>query len=212
MGPQSADPPDPDPLTGGWRGRGVRGAGSSQVCRYIILLRERALNIHTGSVILLSVVLATVALLVTLNGLWVGHLRIRALDERLQSATSGHADVDRMAAIQRDQGLDIAAVQGDLERWHAELLIALKTGIEHVDRAESRVQSTLRSANKKFEAAGFEAPGVEAEMEGLQLLDAEGGGEGELPPLRPVLEDGAENRRSIVPGLSEAELQQLRGT
>lgn len=158
----------------------------------------------------LAVGIALVALLGVLNGVWAGHQRFRVLEE-YQAAQRKRADewLD-IAAEVPSQREKIDAIRKDLERWHVELITAVAEGIDRVDRAESRVQATLSSAEKKFKKAGFEAPGVEAEIEGLRLLDGAGSGEGGMLPVQEGVEsDGG--RPSPVPGLTLGELKQVRG-
>ncbi len=98
-----------------------------------------------------------------------------------------------------------------LERKMAQLTIAVAEGIERVDRAESRVQTTLRSAQAKFAAGGYEHAGVLAEIDNLPDDDGAGseGAQLQLVPenLAPAVEGDAP---SGIPGMTLAQVEQIR--
>lgn len=92
-----------------------------------------------------------------------------------------------------------------------ELTIAVAHGIEHVDRAERRVQTTLRSAHSKFAKGGYEDPNVDAEIANLPDVDGEGGG-GEQLSLLPdeVALPAADNSPSGIPGMTVDQANAIR--
>lgn len=51
-------------------------------------------------------------------------------------------------------------------------------------RAEERARAVVRSARKELEASGVDHAGLEAEAGELRLLDDDGGGDGEVQPVR----------------------------
>jgi len=97
------------------------------------------------------------------------------------------------------EGLRASALSIDrLERDVKDLFKAVAEGIEHVDRNEKRVRGILTGARRRFEAAGFEDPGVDAEVASLPKLDEASGGE---EPMQPVPEDMELGSWGSVPGM-----------
>ena len=100
------------------------------------------------------------------------------------------------SAVSEPEGLD--QVQADL----ANLTLAVAEGIERVDRSERRIRSVVKSAKRRFEAAGFDDPGLEAEASTLPRLDEIERAEERLPDLQPHV--GVDNSGSaawkVVPG------------
>lgn len=127
--------------------------------------------------------------------------------EVVAAAVAAHMErIDALAAV-----VDELAAQGkDIEDRVREYVIALAEGIERVDRSERRVKATVNRARKELEAVGLVDPGVEAEAEELRLVDvARGSKRGMFPVSEPVA-PGADPPSSI-PGVSAAQLRQLRG-
>jgi len=78
---------------------------------------------------------------------------------------------------------------------------AVAEGIDHVERNEKRVRGILTGAKRRFETAGYEDPGVEAEVASLPAID-----EGSRGPeeLQPVPEDVEMGPWASVPGMRSA--------
>jgi len=84
---------------------------------------------------------------------------------------------------------------------------AVAQGIDHVERVERRIRGTVRRARKELADNGFEHDGLEAEAEGLHLVDGDGGEEGWVPPMQQDVGDAP----SSIPGLSRMQLLRIRG-
>lgn len=127
--------------------------------------------------------------------------------EVVAAAVAAHVErIDALAGV-----VDELASQGkDLDDRVREYVIALAEGIERVDRSERRVKATVARARKELEASGLVDPGVEAEAEELRLVDAARGSDrGMFPVSTPVVP--AVETPSSIPGVSAAQLRQLRG-
>jgi len=88
-----------------------------------------------------------------------------------------------------------------------DLTIAIDSGIKHVERAEARVRGVVTRAKRELADKGVEAPGLEAEMGELQLLDGDTvfeQGMQQLPPDVEVPEP------SSIPGITADELRRAR--
>ena len=88
----------------------------------------------------------------------------------------------------------------DSRLWEAieRLTSAVAEGIDHVERKSKRIDGVIASAKRRFEAEGYQDPGLDAEADSLPQLDAFGGGEEQLQDLP---NDVAPNPFSAVPGL-----------
>jgi len=75
---------------------------------------------------------------------------------------------------------------------------AVAEGIDHVDRNEKRVRGILTGARNRFASAGYEDPGVEAEVESLPEVNEAPSQEEQLPPVPEDLELGS---WGAVPGM-----------
>ena len=64
-----------------------------------------------------------------------------------------------------------------------QLTAAVAHGIDHVDRNEKRVRGIVNGAQRRFNAAGFEDAGVDAEADSLPGVDAASGAEEGVSPL-----------------------------
>lgn len=111
------------------------------------------------------------------------------------------------------QPYDDAWVHGalaDLTARVQDQTLAIEEGIERVGRAEQRVKETVRRAKARATAAGYEDPGIEAEIAELQRRDGEGGEEQRLR----LLHDGvgeAESSPSSIHGVTIEQLHRARG-
>lgn len=94
-----------------------------------------------------------------------------------------------------------------LELGLKRLTAAVAEGIENVARSERRVRSAIRRAQERFDAAGFEDEGLEAEAAALPEYDeGSGGPEGVQTVLGPLEAsepaDTRPNPWSVVPGMN----------
>jgi len=80
---------------------------------------------------------------------------------------------------------------------------AVADGIDHVDRNEKRVRGIVTGAKRRFEAAGFIDPGVEAEIDTLPELNGQLSVAEELSAVPEDL--GATGPPAGVPGVVPAE-------
>ncbi len=159
------------------------------------MLLEQPERIHSPMHIVI-VWIAIAALVAALGGTsWVLHSFLDRF-ERLESTWT--------EALEE---IDGTPVEDKLER----LTIAVAEGIAHVDRAERRVATTLRSAHSKFAKSGFEHAGVEAEIENLPDLDGEGSEDGQLRLMPEDVEvSGPDNSPSGIPGMTVDQANQIR--
>jgi len=101
-------------------------------------------------------------------------------------------------------------LQASFLNSHKELLFAVEEGIQRTERAERRIRTTIRSAQKKLADSGLADDAVDAEVAGLRLLDGEREPEGGVPPVREGVEDVTEQASSIK-GVSLDTLRRARG-
>lgn len=90
-----------------------------------------------------------------------------------------------------------------VESEFAELRTAVGHGIEHVDRTERRIKSTVRRAERRLDEAGFRDEGVEAEAANLRGDDADARPEErvpDLPNLVAVPGNTGPTPRGVIPG------------
>lgn len=69
----------------------------------------------------------------------------------------------------------LRAEYAQIDAWRDDLTIAVAEGIKNVERAENRVKATVRRAQEKLRAHGFESESLDAEAEDLRLADARRG-------------------------------------
>ena len=138
------------------------------------------------------------------------HLSLHHMLEQTQTEPTPPYDDqairDTLGILRRDFGSDLEETATRIRN----LTQAVAEGIERVDRSERRIGATIKRAQEKLALAGYEDPGVEAEVEGLRLLDGDGIGTGGLPAVPPDV-GGAGDQRSSVPGVTVAQLQRVRG-
>lgn len=133
----------------------------------------------------------------------------RALERTRSVPAPSYDDAELRSAVAANKD----AIDDHAMRWAREnklQTIAIAEGIERVDRSERRVAATVARAEKKLAESGFEDPGIQAELEGLHLLDGDRIGTGGVPPLQPSLDDPGD-RPSSIPGVTVAELRKVRG-
>lgn len=142
--------------------------------------------------------------------LWRGHRRRERLMDLVNTEPSPEFNEEPIRADLEDLRKDTLT---DLEEMAVRikgLTVAVAEGIERVDRSERRIGATIKRAQTKLALAGYEDPGVEAEVEGLRVLDGDGIETGELPTV-PSDVGSAGDRDSSVPGVTVAQLQKVRG-
>jgi len=97
-----------------------------------------------------------------------------------------------------------------LEQQFKDVLQAVAEGIERTERAERRVQQTVKRARKELKESGLEDPGLEAESEQLRISDGDRGQGDGLRPL-PARVAAATEEASSIKGVSAAVLSRVRG-
>lgn len=90
----------------------------------------------------------------------------------------------------------------------ADLLQAVAQGIQHVERSERRVKSTLQRTRQKLRENGMEDAAVEAEFS--ELRDVDGGGS-EPEPMPAVSTEMGNGAYSSVEGVTSEQLMRARG-
>lgn len=95
-----------------------------------------------------------------------------------------------------------------LENQVDDQTLAIAEGIERVGRAEKRIAETVRRAKRRADEAGYEDPGVEAEVAELHRRD--GDGSEQLQIVQPDVEDDVGDASSVR-GVSVEQLQRARG-
>jgi len=83
-----------------------------------------------------------------------------------------------------------------------DLTLAVKEGVNNVQRSERRVRAVVTSARRELADAGFEHPGLEAEHSQLREVDGEGGGEEQVPAVPEVVEQPRQNQHSVIAGVT----------
>jgi len=136
--------------------------------------------------------------------------------ERLESIQTGllqrpepvppNHDVTQLTDELRALADDVAR----LENGFKDVLQAVAEGIERTERAERRIQQTVRRARKELKESGLEDPGVEAEHDQLRTGDGDRSERDGLRVLPASVEPPPEEASSIK-GVSVAVLQRARG-
>jgi len=103
------------------------------------------------------------------------------------------------------------ATIAELQATVAQLRIALSDGIEHEERRERRIQATVRRARKELQESGLAHDGLQAEFDGLSVIDGDGGVDDEVSPLHGEVEASSGGEESSVPGVTIEQLQRARG-
>lgn len=139
--------------------------------------------------------LAIVAVCAALGGsAWVHFATLRQM-ERTDTAPAPVYD-DRALLVALDQ------LRSDVDQLAdsvAGQTMAIAEGIERVDRSERRVKAVVQRAQARLAASGLEDDSVEAEAEGLRIID--GGNSGQREVL-PVPESVASSTERDTGGLS----------
>jgi len=119
---------------------------------------------------------------------------VELLDKRitaLESAPSSNGVVDSLAARVEQTANDASTrsrthddALEEFDRRLVQITLAVAEGIERVDRAERRIRSTVKRARQELATQGYESDGLEAENEEIRLVDAPGGEDEGVQPLR----------------------------
>ena len=115
-------------------------------------------------------------------------------------------DVAHLTERQRQLGEDVES----LEHQFKDVLQAVAEGIERTERAERRIQQTIKRARKELKERGLEDPGLEAEDRQLRSGDGEGSDPSGLRRVPTPVVPAAEQASSIK-GVSVETLQRARG-
>lgn len=139
---------------------------------------------------------------------------IRDIRADMEAGASSESSADRigaeLASLTQRVDADRTATN-ELGHRVEQLATALAHGIEHEDRRERRIEAVVRRARKQLAQAGVEDAGLEAEFDGLHVVDGGGGGGGELPAVREEVEESPGDEASTVAGVSVSQLQRARG-
>ena len=128
------------------------------------------------------------------------------IEQLRQNLASLHTELGnhRERLVDAEDGVDKLASQAK------DFVIALADGIQHVDRVERRIKTTVARARKKLAEHGFDDANLEAEADDLRELDGDGGEEaGVLKLPGPVAEP--EEEASSIRGVSIETLRRARG-
>lgn len=101
---------------------------------------------------------------------------------------------------------DVAALQGQAK----DFTFALAEGIERTDRAERRIAATVKRARDKLAESGFTDAGLDAEADGLQLVDGERSEDVRVQGV-PAEVAAAAGDSSSVKGVPLSTMRRLRG-
>jgi len=120
-------------------------------------------------------------------------------------------DIEQLRTDLVTESQEIVQRLDAIELRAKQLAMALADGIEHEDRRERRIQATIKRARKQLAELGVEDPGLEAEFDGLSVIDGGAGEEGEVLLLRGEVEESPRVQESSVPGVTREQLQRVRG-
>jgi len=105
---------------------------------------------------------------------------------------------------------ELTTAHHELRDGHKDLILAVSEGIERTERAERRVQATVKRARKELAERGLSDAGLEAEDHQLSDIDGARGGNGEVPAVREPVARAAPEASSIR-GVPLATLHRVRG-
>jgi len=91
-----------------------------------------------------------------------------------------------------------------------DLTLAVKEGVNNVQRSERRVRAIVASARKELADQGYSHAGVDAESDQLRDIDGDGSDQEELPTVPEDLEGPSQAQHSIIPGVSVRQMQLAR--
>jgi len=135
--------------------------------------------------------------------------RLEAIQTAQVPPVLGFASDEKVTQL-TDELRQLAVDVESIEHQFKDVVQAVAEGIERTERAERRIQQTVKRARKELKEAGLEDPGLEAESEQLRRSD---GGRSLEDGLRPVPSGvvAAEPEASSVRGVSVEVLQRARG-
>ena len=108
--------------------------------------------------------------------------QLDGITSRLERVESTPTPNDRVLNLE-ELGVAQDSQLSELQTKIKDLLFAVETGVERVDRAERRVRGVIQRARKELGARGYEDPGLEAEAYELRAVDGDGGKDGGLPAV-----------------------------
>lgn len=97
-----------------------------------------------------------------------------------------------------------------LQRQAKDFTFALSEGIERTDRAERRIAATVKRARDKLAESGFSDAGLDAEADGLQLVDGDRSEDVRVQGV-PAEVAAVASDASSVKGVPLATMRRLRG-
>lgn len=135
--------------------------------------------------------------------------RLEAIQTAQVPAVDRSDEPDRVTQL-TDELRQLAVDVETIEHQFKDVLQAVAEGIERTERAERRIQQTVKRARKELKEAGLEDPGLEAEHDQLRHTD---GGRSLEDGVRPVRSGvvAPEEEASSVKGVSVGVLQRARG-
>lgn len=145
---------------------------------------------------ILAIGTASLALLVSFVAAWGAFVVPRKVEMGLSEPYDDTGLSQRLAEIEvlMQRLLDEhEAVTG----WRDDVNIAVADGIKHIDRAESRIRSTVSRARKELERHGVESPGLEAEDKELRELNGDRSAVEGVPALPEPMERAPFDHRGI---------------
>jgi len=98
-------------------------------------------------------------------------------------------DARRLALEAVAQAQDVHATCSTHEQRLNHMTLAVAEGIQHVDRAEKRINGAVTRARRQLREAGLEHPGLEAEAADLHVVHGGGGEEVRLPPVPAEMDE-----------------------
>lgn len=131
--------------------------------------------------------------------------RLDSLESAQESASSGGT-----LPLAHEAIVALRAAQDPLDRRIQDLTLAVAEGIERVDRAERRIQASVKRARAELEASGVTDPRLDAEADGLRLVDGAGGDGGGVPAVSEDVGEPAPQASSIR-GVPLEVLERVRG-
>ncbi len=108
--------------------------------------------------------------------------QLDGITSRLERVESAPTPNDRVLNLE-ELGVAQDSQLSELQTKIKDLLFAVETGVERVDRAERRVRGVIQRARKELGARGYEDPGLEAEAYELRAVDGDGGKDGGVPAV-----------------------------
>ena len=135
--------------------------------------------------------------------------QLDGITSRLERVESTPTPNDRVLNLE-ELGVAQDSQLSELQTKIKDLLFAVETGVERVDRAERRVRGVIQRARKELGARGYEDPGLEAEAYELRAVDGDGGKDGGVPPVSEEVAE-MEPAPSSIRGVSAEQLRRRWG-